>query len=71
MKLILEHVNVLLIGECGVPNLKSLCLKLLLLLVTACDDLADNPFLQHAMTFGIFEELVQVGDSTALETRSI
>jgi len=59
MKLLLENVNILLTSEVS-ANVKTVCLKLLLFLVTASDDIDQNKFLPHVMNTGVFEQLLHV-----------
>ncbi|KAK9508977.1 hypothetical protein O3M35_006403 [Rhynocoris fuscipes] len=59
MKLLLSHCNSILSGD-GAPNLKSLCLKLLLLMVTGNDNVSQNTLLEFVMLISIFETLIQL-----------
>lgn len=59
MKILLSHCNNLLSGETA-PNLKSLCLKLLLLIVTGNDNVSQNTLLEFVMLNSIFETLIQL-----------
>ncbi|XP_014256484.1 UPF0668 protein C10orf76 homolog [Cimex lectularius] len=59
MKLLLSYCNMILNGE-GAPNLKSLCLKLLLLMVTGNDNVSQNTLLEFVMVNSIFETLIQL-----------
>ncbi|XP_073997892.1 armadillo-like helical domain-containing protein 3 [Rhodnius prolixus] len=59
MRLLLCHCNTILNGD-GAPNLKSLCLKLLLLMVTGNDNVSQNTLLEFVMLFSIFETLIQL-----------
>lgn len=58
---LLEHMTHFLTGD--YPNsFKSLCLKLLLILVTASENVSQNTILEYMMITSIFEPLVQVSD---------
>ncbi|KAL1122959.1 hypothetical protein AAG570_003284 [Ranatra chinensis] len=59
MRLLLDHCNSILNGE-GAPNLKALCLKLLLLMVTGNDNVSQNTLLEFVMLNSIFETLIQL-----------
>ncbi|CAH2322949.1 UPF0668 C10orf76 homolog isoform X1 [Pelobates cultripes] len=59
MKNLMESLDVLLCGE-GSENLKSLCLKLLLCLVTVTDNISQNTILEYVMINSIFEAMLQI-----------
>uniref|UniRef100_A0A023F2T1 Armadillo-like helical domain-containing protein n=1 Tax=Triatoma infestans TaxID=30076 RepID=A0A023F2T1_TRIIF len=59
MRLLLSHCNTILNGDAP-PNLKSLCLKLLLLMVTGNDNVSQNTLLEFVMLISIFETLIQL-----------
>nr|CAG4638292.1 EOG090X027A [Cyclestheria hislopi] len=59
MQLLIEHCSDILSGESPVP-IKGLCLKLLILMCTGIDNIAQNPFYEHLLQHSIFESLVQI-----------
>lgn len=59
MQLLLQHCNNLLNGD-SADSLKSLCLKLLLILVTGTDNVSQNTLLEYVMMNSIFETLIQL-----------
>uniref|UniRef100_A0A8C6GZL8 Armadillo-like helical domain containing 3 n=2 Tax=Mus TaxID=862507 RepID=A0A8C6GZL8_MUSSI len=60
MKNLMESLDSLLCAE-GSESLKSLCLKLLLCLVTVTDNISQNTILEYVMINSIFEAILQVG----------
>ncbi|KAL0270068.1 UNVERIFIED_CONTAM: hypothetical protein PYX00_007600 [Menopon gallinae] len=59
VKQLLEHITNFLTGEYP-DSFKSLCLKLLLVLVTASENVSQNTILEYMMITSIFEPLVQL-----------
>ncbi|KAB1271570.1 Armadillo-like helical domain-containing protein 3, partial [Camelus dromedarius] len=59
MKNLMESLDSLLCAE-GSESLKSLCLKLLLCLVTVTDNISQNTMLEYVMINSIFEAILQI-----------
>ncbi|XP_032889970.1 armadillo-like helical domain-containing protein 3 [Amblyraja radiata] len=59
MKNLVESLDALLCGD-GSESLKSLCLKLLLCLVTVTDNISQNTILEYVMINSIFEAILQI-----------
>ncbi|CAL8388291.1 unnamed protein product [Arctogadus glacialis] len=59
MKDLMESLDSLLCGD-GSESLKSLCLKLLLCLVTVTDNISQNTILEYVMINSIFEAILQI-----------
>uniref|UniRef100_A0A8C5WW36 Armadillo like helical domain containing 3 n=1 Tax=Laticauda laticaudata TaxID=8630 RepID=A0A8C5WW36_LATLA len=59
MKNLMESLDALLCAE-GSESLKSLCLKLLLCLVTVTDNISQNTILEYVMINSIFEAILQI-----------
>uniref|UniRef100_A0AAR2KVM7 Armadillo-like helical domain-containing protein n=1 Tax=Pygocentrus nattereri TaxID=42514 RepID=A0AAR2KVM7_PYGNA len=59
MKDLMESLDGLLCGD-GSESLKSLCLKLLLCLVTVTDNISQNTILEYVMINSIFEAILQI-----------
>ncbi|PNJ87062.1 C10orf76 isoform 5 [Pongo abelii] len=59
MKNLMESLDSLLCAE-GSESLKSLCLKLLLCLVTVTDNISQNTILEYVMINSIFEAILQI-----------
>ncbi|XP_073451465.1 armadillo-like helical domain-containing protein 3 [Aquarana catesbeiana] len=59
MKNLMESLDILLCGD-GSESLKSLCLKLLLCLVTVTDNISQNTILEYVMINSIFEAILQI-----------
>ncbi|XP_045449706.1 armadillo-like helical domain-containing protein 3 [Melitaea cinxia] len=59
MQKLLEHCSTVLSGD--VPDsLKSMVLKLLLIIATGIDNIDDNPLVEHLMLHSLFEPLIQL-----------
>lgn len=59
MKELIENCNSILTGDTA-PNLRSLCLKLLLLMVTGNENVSGNTLLEYVMHNSVFETLIQL-----------
>lgn len=59
MKNLMESLDSVLCGEAS-ESLKSLCLKLLLCLVTVTDNISQNTILEYVMINSIFEAILQI-----------
>ncbi|KAG7298693.1 hypothetical protein JYU34_017100 [Plutella xylostella] len=59
MQKLLEHCHTLLSGDVA-DSLKSMVLKLLLVIVTGSDDIDDNPLVDYLMLHCLFDPLVQL-----------
>uniref|UniRef100_A0A671RBZ8 Armadillo-like helical domain-containing protein n=1 Tax=Sinocyclocheilus anshuiensis TaxID=1608454 RepID=A0A671RBZ8_9TELE len=59
MKELMESLDSLLCGD-GSESLKSLCLKLLLCLVTVTDNISQNTILEYVMINSIFEAILRI-----------
>lgn len=59
MRTLLQHCNRILSGDYR-ASLKTLCLKLLLLIVTGTDNVSQNTLLEYLMMNSIFETLIQL-----------
>ncbi|XP_016890462.1 armadillo-like helical domain-containing protein 3 [Cynoglossus semilaevis] len=59
MKDLMERLDSLLCGE-GSESLKSLCLKLMLCLVTVTDNISQNTILEYVMINSIFEAILRI-----------
>ncbi|GCB69583.1 hypothetical protein scyTo_0010583 [Scyliorhinus torazame] len=59
MKNLMESLDTLLCGD-GSESLKSLCLQLLLCLVTVTDNISQNTILEYVMINSIFEAILQI-----------
>nr|CAG4640675.1 EOG090X027A [Eulimnadia texana] len=59
LQLLIEHCCDIIVGENPV-TIKELCLKLLLLVVTGMDNIAQNTIVEHLMLHSVFEALVQI-----------
>lgn len=68
MTTLMQHCNNFLTGECP-DSLKSLCLKLLLIITTGMDNLNQNTLLEYVMVNGVFESLIQLLRSTSSRNR--
>uniref|UniRef100_A0A4W3GSB3 Armadillo like helical domain containing 3 n=1 Tax=Callorhinchus milii TaxID=7868 RepID=A0A4W3GSB3_CALMI len=68
MKNLMESLDALLCGD-GSDSLKSLCLKLLLCLVTVTDNISQNTILEYVMINSIFEAILQVLSVTCSRVR--
>ncbi|XP_043911526.1 armadillo-like helical domain-containing protein 3 [Protopterus annectens] len=63
MKNLMESLDSILCGEAS-ESLKSLCLKLLLCLVTVTDNISQNTILEYVMINSIFEAILQILSDT-------
>lgn len=59
MKMLISHCNSFLISE-AVDSPRSLCLKLLLILVTGADNVSQNVLLEYVMMNSLFDSLVRL-----------
>lgn len=59
MKILVENLNVILVGESPV-SLKNLSLKLLLILLTAADNVSQNTIVEYLMINSVFESIVKI-----------
>lgn len=59
MKMLVENLNTILVGESPV-SLKNLSLKLLLILLTATDNVSQNTIVEYLMINSLFESIVKI-----------
>lgn len=59
MKMLVENLNAILVGESPV-SLKNLSLKLLLILLTAADNVSQNTIVEYLMINSVFESIVKI-----------
>ncbi|CAB3976815.1 Hypothetical predicted protein [Paramuricea clavata] len=59
MKALIENLNAILVGEYPV-SLKNLSLKLLLILLTATDNVSQNTIVEYLMINSVFESIVKI-----------
>lgn len=68
MIILMRHCNNFLTGEYP-ESLKSLCLKLILIIVSGTDNISQNKLLEYVMVDGVFESLIQFLKSTVARNR--
>ncbi|XP_046851269.1 armadillo-like helical domain-containing protein 3 [Xenia sp. Carnegie-2017] len=59
MKALIENINAIVVGESPV-SLKNLSLKLLLILLTATDNVSQNTIVEYLMINSVFESIVKI-----------
>lgn len=64
MQLLIEHCSDILTSESPVP-IKGLCLKMLVLMCSGMDNIAQNPFYEYLTQHSIFESLVNIPCQTS------